>query len=318
MKLDIFNLRLSGRTRRILAILLFSLVAPLAAADGVTVVLGEDSGAHAEVADKLRSTLTQAGSARTVGKVIPLAALRDADIPHNEIVVAVGAGAMQALAQRNQLALSVLVPRTAYEKLAKQGGRAADTRHFSAIFLDQPWSRQFTLIRLAVPERTRVGILLGPESAEITGSLRSAAKAAGLTAVIEKASDEGDLMPALKRLMDGCDVLLAIPDPLVFNRNTIQSILLTAYRRQIPLFGFSPSYVKAGALAAVYSVPAQIARQAAETIQRLAGDGNLPPPQFPRYFTVGLNPQVARSLSITTDDEATLLNRLTLSAEGPQ
>lgn len=307
-----------GRAYCVLLTLLISLTAPMAAANGVTVVLGEDSGAHAEVLDRLRNSLSQAGTARTVGKVIPLAALRDADIPPGDLIVAVGAGAMQALAQRNsnQSVLNLLVPRAAFEKLVKQGGRAADPRHFSAIFLDQPWNRQFSLVRLAVPDRPRVGILLGPESAEMANSLRASAKNAGLTAVIEKASDENDLMPALKRLLDSCDVLLAIPDPLIFNRNTIQSILLTAYRRQIPLFGFSPSYVKAGALAAVFSVPAQIARQAAETIQRLPTDGHVPPPQFPRHFSVGLNPQVARSLSITTDDEPTLLNKLNLSGEG--
>lgn len=295
--------------------LLIFLNAPLAAADGVTVVLGEDSGAHAEAAERLRSFLTQSGSARTVGKVIALTNLREGDIPPNDVIVAVGVSAMQVLAQRNQPLYNILVPRAAFEKHARQSGRGTDTRHFSAIYLDQPWARQFSLLRLAMPERSRVGILLGPESFELASGLRTTAKAAGLTAVIEKANSEAELMPALKRLLDGSDMLLAVPDPVVFNRNTIQSILLTAYRRQIPLFGFSPSYVKAGALAAVYSVPAQIARQAAESIQRLGPDGHLPAPQFPRHYTVGINQQVARSLSIAIDDEPTLLYKLNQSGD---
>jgi len=311
-------LRVAGRVLHFLIPLLLCLAVPQATANGVTVILGEDSAAHAEVAEKLRNALSPATAPRTIGKVILLAALRDGDIPQGDVVVAVGTGAMQALAQRNlnQPLLNVLVPRAAFDKLVKQGGRAADPRHFSAVFLDQPWSRQFALIRLAVPERNRVGILLGPESAEMANFLRASAKTAGLTAVVEKVNDEGELMPALKHLLDGCDVLLASPDPVIFNRNTIQSILLTAYRRQVPLFGFSPSYVKAGALAAVYSVPAQIARQAAETIQRLSPEGHLPPPQYPRYYWVGVNAQVARSLSINTEDEPTLLNKLNQAGEG--
>lgn len=300
--------------RRLLLIFACLLVTQWARADGVTVVLGEDSSAHQEVAERLRAFLTQGGGTRTVTRTLQAAGLRDGDIPPGEVIVAVGASAMQAVAQRSasQSVLSVLVPRSAYERLAR--GRS-ESRHFSAIFLDQPWPRQFTLIRHAVPERSRVGILLGPESGELAPLLRSAAKAAGLNAVIEKAGDESELMPALKRLLDGSDVLLAVPDTLVFNRNTIQSVLLTAYRRQIPLFGFSPSYVKAGALGAVYSVPAQIARQAGEIVQRLGADGHLPPPQFPRHFSVGINHQVARSLGIAIEDEATLQGRINLSGE---
>lgn len=302
-----------------LTLTMFCLPRAAAALDGVTVVLSEEGGAYAQVADKLLTVLSQGGgTARLPVKVIPL---KEADFLRadpGQLLVAVGTGAMEALAQKNlpQSVLSVLVPRAAFEKTARQSGRLGDLRHFSAIYLDQPWARQFALIRHALPGRTKIGILLAPNSTELAKALSAAAKAAGFVAIIEMVDGEADLLPVLKRLLGESDVLLAVPDPLIYNRNTVQSILLTTYRQQVPLLGFSSSYVKAGAIAAVFSVPEQIGQQAAEIIQRLAADRRLPLPQPPRYFSVGVNAQVARSLGIGLDDEASLNSKLKRTSEG--
>lgn len=290
-----------------------------AAVDGVTIVLSEEGGAHAQVAGKLRAALGEGPTARLAVREMPLPALRQGEpLPADpgHLWVAVGTGAMQALAQRNppQAILNVLVPRAAFEKIARQGGRYADPRRYSAIFLDQPWGRQFALIRLALPEFNRVGILLGPDSADLAPALRGAARASGLTAVIAQVDNEAELLPALKKLLGECDALLAVPDPLLYNRNTAQTILLTTYRHRVPLFGFSPSYVKAGALAAVYSQPEQIGKQAAEAVRQFA-EQRAPQPQAPRYFSVGVNQQVARSLELELDDETTLNSKLKNMAE---
>lgn len=302
-----------------LTLAMFCLPRAAAALDGVTVVLSEEGGAYVQVADKLRAVLSQGnGTARLPVKVIALKEGESLRADPGQLLVAVGTGAMEALAQKNlpQPVLSVLVPRAAFEKTARQSGRLGDPRNFSVITLDQPWARQFALIRHALPGRTKVGILLAPNSTELATALSAAAKAAGFVAIIETVDGEADLLPALKRLLGESDVLLAVPDPLIYNRNTVQSILLTTYRHQVPLLGFSPSYVKAGAIAAVFSVPEQIGQQAAEMIQRLAAERRLPPPQPPRYFSVGVNAQVARSLGISLDDEASLNNKLKRTSEG--
>ena len=133
--------------------------------------------------------------------------------------------------------------------------------------------------------------------------------------MIEMVDGDADPLPELKRLLGESDVLLAVPEPLIYNRNTIQSILLTTYRHEVPLLGFSPSYVKAGAIAAVFTMPEQIGQQAAEMIQHLAAERRLPLPQSPRYFSVGVNAQVARSLGIGLDDEISLINKLKRTSE---
>ena len=267
-----------------LTLAMFCLPRAAAALDGVTVVLSEEGGAYAQVADKLRAVLSQGGG--TAGLAVKVVTLKDADslrADPGHFLVAVGTGAMEALAPKNlpQPVLSVLVPRAAFEKTARHSGRLGDPRHFSAIYLDQPWARQFALIRHALPGRTKVGVLLPPNSTELAAALSAAAKAAGLVAIIEMVDGDADPLPELKRLLSESEVILAVPDPLIYNRNTVQSILLTTYRQQVPLLGFSASYVKAGAIAAVFSVPEQIGQQAAEVIQRLAAGRSLPAGIFP-------------------------------------
>ncbi len=290
------------------------------AEDTVTVVLSEDGGAYAEFATQLGNTLGQTSGARPPLRVITLNSIKDETPSRStlgQLVVAVGTPAMTAMARKppNVPVLNVLVPRASFRSLARTSTRTQDNKQFSAVFFDQPWARQFALIRHAVPGR-RVGILLGKDSADLSATLLAAARDAQMVASIEMVTDEADLLPSLKRLLPNSDALLAVPDATIYNRSNIATILLTSYRAKVPLFGFSSSYVKAGALAAVYSQPAQIAQQVAEIILNLPASASLPAPQSPRYFSVTVNPQVRLSLELSMDDEAQLLQKLKQLPEG--
>jgi ABC-type uncharacterized transport system substrate-binding protein len=76
---------------------------------------------------------------------------------------------------------------------------------------------------------------------------------------------------------------------------------LTTYRARIPLVAFSPAYVKAGAVLAVYSTPAQVARRAVEMLRQWQSGRGLPSPQNPREFEVVVNERVAASLGLWID-----------------
>lgn len=292
---------------------------PARSQDAITVVLSEDSGVYAEFASQLGQALGKAGNTKTALRVVALGDLKDepaARTGPNQILVAVGTPAMTAMARKPPAVpvLNVLVPHASFRSLSRSSARTQDNRLFSAVFFDQPWARQLSLIRNAIPGR-RVGVLLGRDSAELASSLQAAARDAHMVLNIERVFDEAELLPALKRLLPNSDALLAVPDATIYNRTNIASILLTSYRAKVPLFGFSPSYVKAGALAAVYSQPGQIAQQVAEIIQKLPASGGLPSPQSPRYFSIAVNAQVRHSLDLNVDDEEQLLQRLLLLPE---
>lgn len=281
-----------------------------AAPANISVILSDESAPYQDTANSLRAVLEQ-GAGKAVVTIHP-AAWKKADFTkeHPDLIVAVGVRAAQELAAQNLSipVLATLIPHQAYEKIARQ----RDFRLFSAVFLDQPVARQMELIRHALPDRTRIGVVLGPDSQDNLKALQAAVKDAKFNLVAEKISAAEELLPALQRVLADCDVLLAVPDPLVFNKGTVQSLLLTTYRYQDPVVGFSHAYVKAGALTAVYSVPEQIGKQAGEVIQRMlaAKTWHLPIPEYPKYFSVSVNYQVARSLSLNVGDEAALFQKL--------
>jgi ABC-type uncharacterized transport system substrate-binding protein len=104
--------------------------------------------------------------------------------------------------------------------------------------------------------------------------------------------------------------LLALPDASIFNAGTIHNILLSALRARQPLIGFSEAYVRAGAVAAVYSMPRHVGRQAGEIAARALAGAPLPPPQYPRAFSVSVNHTVARALGLAVEEEGAIASRL--------
>ncbi len=294
---------------------------PVQAADGIAVVLSERGGAYSEFFDALNTSLAQMPGRRSVrlaGVTAPGEKLDESEVADAALVVAVGAGATRAMARLDNgpPVLSVLVPRLTFERIVGDSGRRLRPPGFSALYLDQPLSRQFNLLRHALPGRKRVAALLGPESAALLPRLRSAGNKGGFDLQVEHVSEEGEIVPALNRLLPESDVLLALPDSLAFNRNTARPILLTTYRHQRPLVGFSQAYVTAGALVAVFSTPAQMARQAAEYLRALpAGKVSLGAPQYPNHFSVVVNRNVARSLGLDVPDENSLREALERAGE---
>jgi len=227
----------------------------------------------------------------------------------NSLIVAVGASACHdALKATHSIPiLCTLTPRQAV-----QAALAAHPGPATALYLDQPFVRQANLIALALPHASRIGSVFGPISAAEHPALSAALKRRNLRFQTVSFTPGDNLVQKVNPLFAEIDALLAVPDPAVFSPANVYPLLLAAYYHQVPLIGYSESFVEAGALVAVYSEPAQIGQQTAEWVTELLRRAkiNLPPPQEPRYFTVRVNRQLARSLALELPAEDTLARRL--------
>jgi putative tryptophan/tyrosine transport system substrate-binding protein len=227
------------------------------------------------------------------------------------LVVAFGTRAFRAaLAVRGGPILAALITRQSFDEALREAGRGRDPKSVSAVYLDQPTDRHFDLVHTMIPGVARVGVLVSPGDADSTRRLETSAGARKLSLHSELVAEPREIHAALTKLLVNCDAVLATPDPRIFNGGTLHNILLATYREGRPLFGFSPAYVRAGALAAVYSTPQHVARQLAAAVQRFLGGGGLPPPQHPQLFSVKINPTVARSLRVAVDDEQIVQRKL--------
>lgn len=293
---------------RLAPLSLFVLLAALALgarASEVLVVSSERSPAYQEAADAVVLEL-----ARREVLQLSLEELPSYRGPGPRLYVALGTEACNQLARRPLSApvLCALLPRASFERVLRETGRRAGAS-FSALYLNQPPGRQLDLIRLALPQARRVGVLWGPDSVASEAALEAAAQARGLRVVGVPVRPDEPVFAGLKKILDESDVLLALADPQIYNSNSIQNILLTSFRAQIPMLAFSPAYVRAGALMAVHSTPRQIGQQAGVLARGVLQGQPLGQPQFPLQFDVSVNEHVARSLGLRLD-AAQLTERL--------
>jgi hypothetical protein len=170
--------------------------------------------------------------------------------------------------------------------------------------ITQPPCRQLELISILNKHWKRVGFLMNRSNDKRLALLHTCSKGLNLEIYAVQIIN-GDLPVAIDKLLQKSDVLLALPDYKIYNRHSVKDILLSAYRLRIPVVGFSDSFVNAGAIAATYSSPDQIARQLVSIILDKMKNGKLPDSGkvYPKYFSVSINKQVASALDLYLPSE---------------
>lgn len=271
------------------------------AAPAIDVLVSEPTGIYQETAASLSQTLSRDGWKITV--TTP----ERASTNGRNLTVAIGTKALEAaLSRPGRPVLSLLVPQLTYERLA------SGQHQVSALYLDQPLTRQLQLLGLALPGLKKAGATLGPASRGLQAELQRAAKASGIqvnSAVIDQGSN---LYAALTELAEDSQAFLLLPDPVVVRRGALQNFFLHTYRLQKPVLAYSAPLVKSGALLGLYATPAQLGGEAAGWIsESWSGDAfQLGAPRYPKRFTIGINRTVARSLEIDLPSEEALGRRL--------
>lgn len=224
------------------------------------------------------------------------------------VLVTVGDSAWKAVLATNlrEVAILAVMPsRGGFESLPKPW-----QRNVSAIFLDQPVGRWLNLAGLIKPSGARIGVMLGDETSGLSQSLQAAASDRRQRLRLATVKSEAEVGRVLSGIIQDIDVLLAIPDANVHTTNTVQPILLMSYHAAVPVIGYSPGYQRAGAMVVLYTTPYQLAQQAVESVMAFREGKVLQSVQSTKYFTVGANATVARSLGIALPDTEVLEQRL--------
>jgi putative ABC transport system substrate-binding protein len=231
-----------------------------------------------------------------------------------KLIISLGSDALAAALKWNlrSAVLAGVIPRAAFERISKDSLRRSNGS-LSAVYLDQPISRQIESLKIALPRARKVGVVFGPNSQTQQAAYAAALRTRQLEMVSAVVSPENSVFSALKASLDGVDVLLAVSDPAVFNSTTLSNILLTTYAAQVPVVAFSPAYVKAGALYALYSKGPQIGKQLGAVALGYLQSGQLPAALHPFEYSIDVNDSVARSLGISLD--ITRMNEMHIKTE---
>lgn len=176
------------------------------------------------------------------------------------------------------------------------------------VTVDVPLREQFALIAEALPKAHTVGMLYDSSSDKGTRLMKAAQAALpnGWSMEAVDLTKHDSVAKAIDELFkQHIDIVWTAPDSAVFNQASVRVLLREALRQKVPVFGYSKSFVKAGALLGVAIEPEHQGEQAAAILERLINPEAKPAPLKPDephveapVFGVAVNEIVAQQLSI--------------------
>jgi ABC-type uncharacterized transport system substrate-binding protein len=207
--------------------------------------------------------------------------------PSLRVIVAIGS---RALAELNARRPTVPVVATMVLQSPREPG-------YSGVTLEIPLTAQLQAVRTMWPRRLRVGILRNPARSRFSAdTLAALARKEGFTPIVVDCEDPARLLKTVAELKSTADFLLCFPDPQLYDAVTIKPFVLASLEARLPILGFSPAFVRAGAAAGIYPDYREIGRQTAEMVlRRLRGDGRVAD-ECPRKLRIAVNQRVLRLL----------------------
>lgn len=226
------------------------------------------------------------------------------DSDSKSLVIALGQAAVTAVQNSAQRPDAI----NAY--LTHEQFRQLDLGEQTTILLDQPLKRYLAFSKLLLKLES-VGVIT-PGDAESDSAQTGLLLRLDLRLDRYRVDPQNKLLPVLRRLLRQSDALLMLPRQAIYNRDSLKGVLLTSYRDRKPVISYSPAHVKAGALASIYSSPADIGRHLALLVNRRLQNSQSKPPVFvyARYYSITTNRRVARALGIDLPDEHKLRARM--------
>jgi ABC-type uncharacterized transport system substrate-binding protein len=211
-----------------------------------------------------------------------------------DLVLAVGGPAAQRARESERSVPVVFCMAMASENNLSYGG----------VVLDISLADYVNQIRRALPNIRNVGFIYNPASSPVLVREARVLEGKGDLAIFPAASpaDVDRIMLNFKQ-KENC--LFLWPDSVIFPVNSIGLFLKDAFEKNVPVVGVSPSFVKAGAVAAFfpdYGNNGELA--AAMALKALAGQPiEKLPVQSTSKVRASFNLPMARHLNIQVDDD---------------
>ena len=228
----------------------------------------------------------------------------------SDLIVTLGSGAAEiAMGKKTgKKLIASLITESAFLALAEQYyGSKSEALNAGAgvVVIDQPLQRSIKLAAKVLPDLNHVGLMLGPSSKAKAPIFDKQLRDAGLTPKILSIATKDNPIHKIDPVMKVADVFIPVADSHLINVTTAKWILQLSYKYRVPVIGFSNNYVDAGALAAVYSSPDNVAKQTAEIIiEILEDDYQNNKIHSPKYCTLKFNKNVAWHLGMKIRDES--------------
>jgi len=291
----------------------------------ITLIPSNNSNAYTITADNIKSTIKEINEDSVQIRVITMGEVyseKGSLSDDTDLFVPIGQRALKEVLKYsgNTPILASLIAESAFLNITKKSNISNKHLNIGAIYIDQPLKRHILFSQLVLPGAIRPGYIISRNNTITINNLGTLVDKD--IHHIEILNPGDNVISTLSLILEDSDVIIALPDPIVFNLRTTRNILLSTYRKRVPIIGFSKSYVKAGALAAIYSTPEFIGKQTGEVIINLINNSpennnSLSLPRLnSKYFSISVNNRVSRSLGLPILDAEALKKKLLFLESG--
>ena len=177
-------------------------------------------------------------------------------------------------------------------------------------YINQPVNRYTKLFKILFPKGKKLILATTKANTRNSRQVKIASKNIGIVYKEIRIQQQNITRIFINKLNNN-DVLLALPNPDIYNANNAKSIILSTYHVNVPIIAYSKSFAKAGALISLYSSIDNIADKTASIVNKIIQDGPQKQKEYyPDDFTIEINSAVARSLNINIDSESVIKRKI--------
>ncbi|HUE02694.1 MAG TPA: hypothetical protein VMR62_24210 [Bryobacteraceae bacterium] len=210
-------------------------------------------------------------------------------------IVAVGSDAVHAVEAQ---AAAVKTISTMTLEADRGGATPTAGRVTAAVYLDIPMRTLSAELRKLFPDKTRVGVIRNPRrGGELTKPARGQASDPDPLLIAECATAE-ELLPVFLAFRKKVDFVVCLPDGSLYNSATARPLIMASLENRLPIVGFSPAFLRAGAAVAIYPDYRGVGQQTADLVRRCLEPGDCSSWETPRKLNVAVNAKVMRMLGI--------------------
>lgn len=221
--------------------------------------------------------------------------------------IVVGSKALDSILEINSTLpiISTLVSRVDFYHSLQQYKTSENSDNYfaniTAIYSDPDLFLQFKLMAEFFTAPT-ASMLISEKSSFMKPQLLTAANKAGVKLSFTPFNYQTDNIDKVISSIRHSDILFAMPDRDVWNLRTIKNILISSYRQDQAVFGFSRKMVKVGSLATVYTDIDDISEETVTMLISYQKTGKLPEKKYPSEFDISVNKNVALSFGKAHDE----------------
>lgn len=175
-------------------------------------------------------------------------------------------------------------------------------KNISGVNIHIPFEEQISIFMEILPGMKKIGIVYHQKkSGDIVNMIAVALKDKGIALIPKMIESSKNVPSAILELAGKVDAYWMIPDISVITPETVEFLLMTSFKNNIPIFSFAEKYVKKGALISIGMDPFDIGKQAGIMADRIFKGAKIEavPPVDVRKALISINTKIAEKFNIT-------------------